>query len=327
MSKKHHNYLERLQNMDQRQSLSAWGWCVSYLSFFCYLAVCLVTSLVMRVVHRGEYSGIDSDFMKYSDAFGFWQLTGNWHKSQEAVFFRRMEISSPSLEIGLCRGDISALHFEGRHFDLGSEYLYFTGIKASKKYDLWGQVYSDELTKLALRDGSISSIAMVHVIDHVANVEEAFSELSRVLRPGGRLYFSGMSDKVLHPNPAYRLKRVFSRRKAAQMLDEFSRRKELFNFLGEPEWRELLSRHGLDLVEYVPFRGGPVAYIQYFLHFVLFHARCFEGTFFREGVFRPVFERAFRWFYVSIGYPGYLAVKEGRMKWGMDFCITAVRRT
>ncbi len=301
-------------------------WILALVCFIAYTLACMLASLLYRIRYFRCYRCPDPDFLKYSDAFGFWQLTGNWHKSQEAVFFRQADISDPSLELGICRGDISSLHFEGRHFTLGSEYLWFTGAQAAKRYPLWDRVYSDEINHLALKDRSLQTICMVHIVDHLENIDAAMAEVARVLKTGGHVYFSGFSEHHYRVNLLYRILKNISPQAAASFADYLSRRRVHFNFLSEDAWRMLLDRYGLELHAFKYFETGGYAFLRYFLHFVLFHNRCFDSGFFRKPPLDRFFKRLFFFYYVSIGYPAYLNVKKGSPRWGTDFWAAARKR-
>jgi SAM-dependent methyltransferase len=51
-------------------------------------------------------------------------------------------------------------------------------------------VRHEDLLRLSFDDGSFDLVTSSHVMEHVANPRQAFTELHRVLRPGGRLVFS-----------------------------------------------------------------------------------------------------------------------------------------
>ena len=75
-------------------------------------------------------------------------------------------------------------HFEGQQFDFGSEYVYQIGEKAKQKLKLWNHIYCEELTSLASGNNSFETICLVHIVDHLEYLDDAFSEIQRVMKKG-----------------------------------------------------------------------------------------------------------------------------------------------
>lgn len=116
---------------------------------------------------------------------------------------------------------------------------------------------------------------MVHVADHLVDIETAFKELSRVLQSGGRLAFSTYSGFVFHHLPMFRLMGRFSERLANNYKEWRCRRTCVWhgyspyicdnpeeatgqNLYSISQWKELGKRYSLDLIEYRPFTVGAV---------------------------------------------------------------------
>ena len=226
--------------------------------------------------------------------------------------------------MGFYRGNVSALHFEGKTFDFGSEYVYQMGLEAKRNFKLWKHLYCEELTALAAKDDAFETVCLVHIVDHLEDLNPAFIELERVIRSGGQLHFSGYSENAMRPNIFWRFLGMFSLKTAKRYSDLLSERRKLWNFLPREGWDDILKKHGFRLVEFHYMGdGGPYPYLYYFLHYFLFYKGCFENTFFQRGVFAKTFEPLFHFFFVSIGYPVYMRMKEGGQSWSTDFFITA----
>ncbi len=320
------SYGERLRQRDERLQLSGPRKIVPFLLFILFNAVCLPASLWYRLTNPGAVARAGRDFAKYFGTFGYWFLTGAWHKAMEGVHFRKVNLVSPSLEVGFCRGNISALHFEDKQFDFGSEYLFFEARKAQQTYGLWKSVFSDDLHDMALKDESIATIISVHVIDHVERLDDAMRELARVLQPGGRLYFSGFSDRHFRYSLIWRLLALVNRRLADRFADLLARRRGSHNLLTPDQWRAVLAAHGLKLEQHRYTESGPYAYLCYFLHFVCFSNFCFEFDFIKKGPLRPLLERLFRFYYLSIGAPEYLRTMTGTPAAGDNFFAVAIKQ-
>ena len=76
------------------------------------------------------------------------------------------------------------------HLDIGCGDGYF--LKRSKCRNCWGidQLYGESCDKLAFYNGYFDYVTMLAVIEHLDNPEDAFQEIHRVLKPGGRFIFT-----------------------------------------------------------------------------------------------------------------------------------------
>ena len=319
-------YHERLHSRDERPTLSRLNKILPFVLFIVFNFICLFFSVFFRLKEPEAIKKVDYNFTKYFGTFGYWFVTAAWHKAMEGTNFREADLLSPSIEIGFCRGNISSLHFEGKHFDFGSEYLFFEAKKSQDKFGLWKHVYSDDLSKLALKSGSIETICTVHVIDHVADLEVVMSELSRILNAGGKIYFSGFSDYHFHYSLIFRFLNLFNSNLAKKFSSLLAFKRGSYNLLTVVEWQELLDKHGLKLEAHKYVESGLYSYICYFLHFVCFSNLCFEFDFIKKGFFRPFLEKLFYFYYVSIGAPEYLRTQSSSPDKGDNFFITAVKK-
>lgn len=317
------SYRERLRTREARAQLSTAQKVVGFLLFILFNLICLPLAVWSRLTNPGAIERAGRDFAKYYGAFGYWFLTGAWHKAMEGVHFRRVELQSPSLEIGFCRGNISALHFEGKTFDIGSEFLFFEARQAWEKYRLWNLVYSDDLCRMALEDQSLQTVCSVHVIDHVEELDGAMKEVGRVLKPGGRYYFSGFSDKHFRYSLIWNALNLVSPAWAEAFARLLATKRGSHNLLTADQWRNVLSTHGMKLVSHCYTESGAYAFICYFLHFACFSNSCFEFDFIKKGPLRPYLEKLFRFYYLSIGAPEYLRTLSGSPVAGDNFFAVA----
>jgi len=315
-------YRERLKSREARAKQSALLKLRSVFLFVLYNLACLTVSLAYRIIYFGKYRNIDPNFLKYEDAHGFWQLTGNWFKSIEGIFFQNAELESPSLEIGLCRGTISARHFSGKIFDYGTEYMFFEIPQARDTFGLWKYVFSDELSSIALRDECMQTICSVHVVDHLEDIDKPFAEIARVLKPGGRLYFSGASDAYFDYSLIWQLLAWIAPAAGRHYRQTLLRRRNIYNLYGEKGWREAAGRHGLELESFEYIQDGFFAYFRYFLHYVFFVKGCFRLDLLNNEASRSILGPLFRFYFISIGYPEFLRSLRRGLKTGEDFvCV------
>ncbi|NOZ82222.1 MAG: class I SAM-dependent methyltransferase [Euryarchaeota archaeon] len=106
-----------------------------------------------------------------------------------------------------------ASRLRGRLLEIGPEYPQYYDAP-SIKLDLCeryghGKYRVDvvgDACALPFRDGSFSTVVCLEVMEHVTSPERLLSELSRVLRSGGTLFFSVPMAWLYHPIPLDRLR-------------------------------------------------------------------------------------------------------------------------
>ncbi len=200
-------------------------------------------------------------------------------KALETNLFSKVELPSPSLEIGGGGGDTSRLVFAGKRVDIDCEYFYHNiALHAARGVDvhavtdlhIGGSVYN-----LPCEDASFNSAVMIHIADHLVDIETAFQELSRVLRPGGILALSTYSGYVFEYLPLFRLLRPLSEDLANRYRVWKCHRNSVWSSYGSlisdnPEdangqnlytisqWEQLGARHGLELIQSRPFTVAKV---------------------------------------------------------------------
>jgi len=90
---------------------------------------------------------------------------------------------------------------------------------------------TDLRTTIGARDGSYDAVFDFAIVHHIPNWRDALAEIGRVLRPGGRFYFSEMTARALaRPTLAF----LFDHPKE----DRF----------GDRDFLDELPRHGLDVM-------------------------------------------------------------------------------
>jgi SAM-dependent methyltransferase len=77
----------------------------------------------------------------------------------------------------------------------GTHFLDLSPVVVGQLNELGGFARSGEITALPFEDESFDLVTAFDVIEHVENDQQVFNELTRVLKPGGRLIFS----VPLHP--------------------------------------------------------------------------------------------------------------------------------
>ena len=111
------------------------------------------------------------------------------------------------LEVGCGRG-----HLTKRLRDLGADAVGIDANPHAAAEAVTEGVTTGNAEALAYPDDSFDKIVSVHAIEHIPNIEAAFSEMARVLKPGGKALFIYPAEPiqgiwavptavVLHGNP------------------------------------------------------------------------------------------------------------------------------
>ena len=111
------------------------------------------------------------------------------------------------LEVGCGRG-----HLTKRLRDLGADAVGIDANPHASEQAVTEGVLTMDAAELAFDDDSFDKVVSVHAIEHIPPIDEAFAEMSRVLKPGGHaLYvypaepikgiFAVPTAVILHGNP------------------------------------------------------------------------------------------------------------------------------
>ena len=110
---------------------------------------------------------------------------------------------------------------------------------------------------------------MVHIIDHVPNLDLVLNDVSRVLKPSGNFYFSGLTadwKKVIGAKSSLK----------APCFNDYH-----YHLYNHDEWAAILKKKGLKMVDHGYFITPKMARLYYFILFI-YHAK-------RDGL--KIFER------------------------------------
>lgn len=199
-------------------------------------------------------------------------------KAIEIALFAGLTLPRPSVEIGGAGGEVSRMAFEGQRIDVDCEYyvdnVFDFARSGSDVYAVTDLHVGASAFNLPLRSSAFGGVVLVHVVDHLVDIDAAFREFARVLRSGGMLALSTHTAAVYDHLPLARLLRIVSGRLAAvyrrwrcgvphawrgatSYVNADPRHAGGMNLLSIDEWRRLGARHGFDLHEARPFTHGP----------------------------------------------------------------------
>ena len=116
---------------------------------------------------------------------------------------------------------------------------------AAKNFEFYERIHTCSADAIPEADASFDYVISNSVLEHIPPLEGTIGEVGRLLRPGGRFYFTV-------PCPGFRANLAGSAlpwRDRESYLEELDRRLAHFHYLSQDEWRDLLNRHGLELDE------------------------------------------------------------------------------
>jgi len=130
------------------------------------------------------------------------------HKLEEGYFYINIELSSPSLEIGSGDFTTSTIFFKGKKIDIGSDIALGLGVNESAALEIFHNLVAFDAQHIPFTSSSIQDILMVHIVDHIPDLDLMLHEISRVLKDEGNFYFSGYSSDWMTLVGAKRRNRV-----------------------------------------------------------------------------------------------------------------------
>jgi len=174
-------------------------------------------------------------------------------RAVECDLLADVDFKVPVLEIGCGDGEFArVLQQVGRKgkFDLGVD-ISRREVERARKSGAYKKVKVGDVRKLSLRNGQMRTVFSNGALEHVAGIDAALREISRVLRRGGRLVFTA-------PSSYFSSYLFFSRVFAflgwkggmmwyASLINGVFVHRNLFDY---EEWKRKLERHNLDIVEY-----------------------------------------------------------------------------
>jgi len=212
--------------------------CCFSLLYYGYYAVAYLFWFLPRSVFAPSpvSSGAKEQFEPYADHY-YARPEFAYFKADEGRCFRGYisSLPSPSVEIGYEDGRLSSYHTRGYVFDIGLEYDAAL-IDKPPLFPNYRRIVAGSFAQMPFADASIGSIAAIHVLDHVSDLDSAFAETARVLRPGGRLLFS-----------------LFSKQASVILGSKTLAAHGLHHFVDRSSWQTHLAKHGLQLTVYREF--------------------------------------------------------------------------
>lgn len=115
-------------------------------------------------------------------------------------------------------------------------------IEAAKPYRFYTRLHTVFGNDIPENDSTFDYVFSNSVLEHIPDLEPVISEVSRVLKPGGRFFFTV-------PGPGFHENLRGSLRGTTRetYLAELDKRLAHFHYLSSSDWKELCARNGLTL--------------------------------------------------------------------------------
>lgn len=158
----------------------------------------------------------------------------------EALFFKRLKLKPPILDLGCGDGKFALLTFGQKRIDMGLD-VDRKQLNKAMKIKSYKKVMVSNASQIPFGKGSFNSIISNSVLEHVENLDNVLKESYRVLGKKGEL-------AITVPTPV--ISQYFFWSKFIPGWAAFKNRLwKHVNFFDEPVWRNKLKKAGFTIVK------------------------------------------------------------------------------
>lgn len=122
---------------------------------------------------------------------------------------------------------------------------------AARKYDFYERLHTVGGDAIPEPDATFDYVISNSVLEHIPNLEPVIREVGRVLKPGGRFFYT-VPCPAFHDNLAGSIMPGADR---GYYLAKLDKRLAHFNYLTPDEWQDLCSRHGMHVESVTGYLG------------------------------------------------------------------------
>lgn len=115
--------------------------------------------------------------------------------------------------------------------------------EAAKKYDFYERIHTVGGDAIPESDATFDYVISNSVLEHIPDLEPVIEEVGRVLKPGGRFFYTV-------PCPTFRDNlsgAILPGEDRATYLEKLDKRLAHFNYLTEQDWGAMCDRHGMEV--------------------------------------------------------------------------------
>lgn len=162
----------------------------------------------------------------------------------EVAIWKKIKFKKPTLDIGCGDGRIDTLLFSGKSIEVGLDPSK-KAIIFAKNNILYKEVVVGRAENILYKNGSFNTVILNSTFEHIKGDLKAIKEISRVLRIGGVLNFTTTTK-----NMKSELDAIFS---DSNEFKKFNKRVEHFHYRSLDEWREILLKNNLVILEHFTY--------------------------------------------------------------------------
>ncbi len=186
-------------------------------------------------IRSGEHLRVLRDdrkivYVEYDD------LSHSFWRSQEFTLFDRHRdaVQHPLLDLGCGDGSFGSTVFDKIEFGVDPD---TKALDVARSSEVYQRLVCSGMEEAGIEAQSIGTVFSNSVLEHTVDLDAVLSEVSRILRPGGKLIFTVPNDRFTKVIAEY-----FGRTEADRLnKTEFIHR----NLLSNEEWRQRLERASL----------------------------------------------------------------------------------
>ncbi|GAB4172355.1 MAG: hypothetical protein Fur006_01090 [Coleofasciculaceae cyanobacterium] len=219
---------------------------IAYLWAIVYCSILVVVSLPIKLLWKIP---VNSIYNKLANIY-YWVPEMALHKGIELEAYLQHKYVGKGLDLGCGNGLVGGILIE------------FGGLSELHGVDLhehnqtlalengYASFTTGDIQSLPYPDRSFDYAISICVIEHIPNLIQSLSEINRVLKPGGRLFFSTPSPLFRESTLGYRFFKFIGMHKKAEA---FKLQKDInsvqYHYLSPIEWDNTLKETGFDDIE------------------------------------------------------------------------------
>lgn len=199
-----------------------------------------------------------SDFL--SQLWAVAPLSWTIIRVQECQLLSKVDFTPPIFEVGCGDGLVSELVFGGRAnaIDVGID-IDNEELRRAQKTGIYKKLIQADITAAPFLDNSFNTIFANGVFEHIPELQKALVEIARILKKNGLLITTSPTDNYGKLLFYYRLfssiKLPFLANLYKRLINRTFRHYHLYD---QKKWQQLLSRAGLNLVDFTYYNSPAV---------------------------------------------------------------------
>lgn len=160
-------------------------------------------------------------------------------RSPEVAIWSSIIPKHPVMTIGCADGRMDKFLFPHIVFDVGIDNN-CEAVKVAGKTGMYKKVLCTGAENLSFKSGSFSAVVSNSTFEHIKKDVESVSEVSRVLKKGGDFIFTTTTDRYE--------KQMEKMGVTGEKLKKYNLRVEHFHYRSFEEWKNILKKHGFEIV-------------------------------------------------------------------------------